>query len=356
MMPLAPFIILCIVSILGSLGNISIIAAVCLRKKLRVRGNLFIVNLAVADLIITGYIMPMGLVTSHRNQYPFNAKFCHFNAFISITACLLSMHSAMLVAVERYVHICKTHHYKKFFTNTRCVILVACSWIYCMFWACQGWTGWTTFKYTASLRQCLPLFPLSYSLCVTLFCIVIPVITMAFCYRKIYCMVQSSRDHVLISQEDGGGGEGGPRRKEQFKRIQWLPVLLSSLVISCITFWTPFCVTIILESVITVLDVMYPISFWLLLTNSFANSILYGVMNTNFYREYKAIISEAIYKLTKRNEHDSSACQRDLLGEDGLSSARTQTDGPRMSPTTGGYGGTTRQELGMRTVKAEMQE
>ena len=67
------YIILCAVSVVGTIGNVFIIGAVCLSRRLRVRGNVFIINLAVADLIITSYIMPIGLATA---QYQVRHALC----------------------------------------------------------------------------------------------------------------------------------------------------------------------------------------------------------------------------------------------------------------------------------------
>ena len=87
MLPLAPFILLCILTIFGCVGNLLIIAVVCLTRKLRVRANAFVLNLAAADLIITGYVMPVALVTSrHHEGAGDDGLQCDLNAFLLLTS------------------------------------------------------------------------------------------------------------------------------------------------------------------------------------------------------------------------------------------------------------------------------
>ena len=71
MMHLAPFVFLVFVAFLGTIGNLLVIGGVCIHKPLRTFGNAFVVNLAVADLIVTSYIMPMGLVASQFEDKPY---------------------------------------------------------------------------------------------------------------------------------------------------------------------------------------------------------------------------------------------------------------------------------------------
>ena len=115
-MQIVPFVILCVVAIFGTFGNVFIIGAVCLHRKLRVRGNIFVVNLAVADLVITSYIMPIGLATSQYKVNPFGDTLCKINAFLILVTCGASTQTMMMIAFERYFHICKTHLYKRVFT------------------------------------------------------------------------------------------------------------------------------------------------------------------------------------------------------------------------------------------------
>ena len=99
------------------------------------------------------------------------------------------LQSLMMIAVERYVHICWIHHYNKILRPGVCVALIIICWLYTIIWTCQGFTGftgWTTFKYQAVMYVCIFTSGanFSYNICLAVFGIVIPIIVLSFCYYK----------------------------------------------------------------------------------------------------------------------------------------------------------------------------
>ncbi len=66
-------------------------------------GHVFVVNLAIADLIITSYIMPVGLATSQFHENPFGSTMCNLNAFLIMTSCGVSTQTLMAISLERWV-------------------------------------------------------------------------------------------------------------------------------------------------------------------------------------------------------------------------------------------------------------
>lgn len=141
MMHLAPFILLCIVSIVGTVGNVFIIAAVCLRKKLRVRGNMFVVNLAVADLIVTGYVMPISFTALYLGYYPFAADVCCSNAVLTEVSCLASVLSSLVIFLERCISANGHQFHRQVFTQISVPVFVGFTWICGVLWVWKGW-GW----------------------------------------------------------------------------------------------------------------------------------------------------------------------------------------------------------------------
>lgn len=299
MLHLAAFVILCVVSVFGTIGNVFIIGAVCLQKTLRVRGSVFIINLAIADLIITSYIMPIGLATSQYRVNPFGETLCEINAFLILLTSGVSTQSLMMIAFERYFHICKVHWYRRIFTKHTTACLVAFTWVYSAIWTCQGWTGWTKYIYGEDVYVCIldGTVSLSYNLCLVIFGMLLPMVVLAFCYLNILWTVRSSQSNINKDKKLAREHPDDPtllavykQKKKKLQREQRLIWTLFAIVIIFVVFWTPSVIVLPLSGFWEEMPkVLYTISVWTALSNSSVNSIVYGAMNKNFRRGYVAL-------------------------------------------------------------------
>ena len=258
MFHIAVVVLLSIISGLGIIGNLFIIGSICLYKRLRVRGHAFIINLAIADLLIVAYIMPIGLVTSQYIINPFGDVMCEINAFIIMTSCGVSTQTLMLIALERYFHICKMHIYRKAFTPKLIGLYITIIWIYTAAWTCQGWTGWTEYVYGQHVFLCIFAAPvsISYDVLLSFFGMLLPMIVIAISYFKIFRTVVRSRRAITAHRkkaEDKNKGAGKdessrltrPEAEKQAAREYRLVITLFTIVIVFCACWLPACITII---------------------------------------------------------------------------------------------------------------
>ena len=198
MMHLSAFGILIVIAAVGTIGNLLIIGAVCIYKRLRVQSHVFIVNLAVADLLVTSYIMPVGLATSQFLKNPFGKTMCDLNAFLVMTSCGVSTQTLMAIALERYFHICRPWRYRKLFTRKLLVFYVIFIWFYTMLWTSQGYTTWTNYKYSDTMYICIfdGTQSISYNVCLATVGIIIPIMVVTICYVVIFRTVRGGRKAI----------------------------------------------------------------------------------------------------------------------------------------------------------------
>ena len=121
----------CVIFIVGSLGNIAVIGAVTVYHKLRVMANVFIVNLAVADLLITGVVSPLAIIGILTNGSIFRTSrvLCEIFVVTCTISCTTSVNSISLVAANRYVCICHRRLYIKVFNKKTIAFILASSWL-----------------------------------------------------------------------------------------------------------------------------------------------------------------------------------------------------------------------------------
>lgn len=101
-----------VTSVVSLVGNFLVILVVAYNKRLRTTTNFYIVNLAVADLLVTLSCYWVGTVADLTDGWILGAFFCKFNAFAQVTSLVASIMSLMLIACDRFfgiVYAMKAH-------------------------------------------------------------------------------------------------------------------------------------------------------------------------------------------------------------------------------------------------------
>ena len=248
-------VILSLIAGVGIIGNLVIIGAICIYKRLRVRSHAFIINLALADLIIVTYIMPLGIVTSRFEVNPFGDIMCQVNAFLIMTSCGVSTQTLMVIAIERYFHICKCQYHKKIFTSKLVGLYIVIMWIYTAAWTSQGWTGWTKYTYAPSVYVCIfdVSYRVAYSICLAVFGMILPMIVLVVCYYNIFRKVVKSRKAVTASPRTLTPENGvtsiltSPKTERQMARQYRLVLILFTSVIGFVVCWLPVSLILIIS-------------------------------------------------------------------------------------------------------------
>lgn len=109
-------------------GNVLVILAVRLTRKLRnVASNLFVMNLAIADLIV-GFTLAYHLAF-YMNKELGGYKFTCITRFVvAIVGCSSSMFSLIAIAVDRYIGVMHPLQYAQYVTQKNVVITILIVW------------------------------------------------------------------------------------------------------------------------------------------------------------------------------------------------------------------------------------
>ena len=298
-LPVPGVIVLSIICATGILGNLLIICAVVMTKSLRKLTNIFIVNLAVADLIITSFVMPISLATSRRaldmSVPGYNVTLCKAVVFFILTCMMVSTLSLTTIAVERYVHVCHNTFHRKRFTRPLYIGMIVLIWIFAVVVGVQGFTGWAKYTYIKRMFSCfyVPRDNPSFNLFLAAVCFFIPVPILVYCYGRIFWTVHMNRKPLNNSTPSNATTE--------------TRFLLTLLVIVCVYFvcWGFFgCMLLSISLLPELPSYVGPIGFWLSLTNSSMNGFIYGLMNTQFRTGYLMAVKGIVPCVSKKNTFD----------------------------------------------------
>ncbi|XP_065208965.1 5-hydroxytryptamine receptor 2C [Planococcus citri] len=114
----------------GGVGNILVCLAVCLDRRLQNVTNYFLLSLAVADLLVSLFVMPLGAIQGFLGYWPLGLFWCNVYVSCDVLACSCSIMHMCCISLDRYLGIrnpLKTRH--TYSTKRIVSIKIAIVWI-----------------------------------------------------------------------------------------------------------------------------------------------------------------------------------------------------------------------------------
>ncbi|XP_066533686.1 trace amine-associated receptor 13c-like [Hoplias malabaricus] len=109
-------------------GNLLIIISVCHFKQLHTPTNMLILSLAVSDLLVGVFVIPIVITWMIETCWIFSSFFCIYFIFTSYFIVSTSIYNVALIAVDRYFALSNPFLYTKAVSvSTMCFVLL-CNW------------------------------------------------------------------------------------------------------------------------------------------------------------------------------------------------------------------------------------
>ncbi|XP_035663484.1 melatonin receptor type 1A-like [Branchiostoma floridae] len=272
-----------LLTLFGVVGNLLVILVILQSRRLRTRPNLFIVNIAVSDLIFTALYGPVSAVSVARSGGLRDHAVCVVTGIVGLLSCYESVLSAVLIAVSRCVRITRSHRYDELFSRKRCVLFVSLSWVVAFLCISPLLAGFGKPGFNSILLTCdydtVESFPyiVSFMLPVAILCNVVIIVSYVLIYRK----VKASSTRV---------------RGKRTKQNKIPPMVLSQIKnMAAIYIAFNICVTPeVLVDIVTYetgdsLRVLNLVSRIVFTCNSCVNPIIYTAGNKEFRTELKTL-------------------------------------------------------------------
>nr|QGW08844.1 rhodopsin [Carcharhinus melanopterus] len=168
-------------------------------KKLRQPLNFILLNLAVADLFMVFGGFTVTLVTSMNGYFVFGSTGCNFEGFFATLGGEVALWSLVVLAIERYVVVCKPMSNFRF-GSQHAIMGVVFTWIMALACALPPLLGWS--RYIPEGLQCscgvdyyTPKPEINNeSFVIYMFVVhfMIPLIVIFFCYGRLVCTVKEA--------------------------------------------------------------------------------------------------------------------------------------------------------------------
>ncbi|XP_041128875.1 neuropeptide FF receptor 2-like [Polyodon spathula] len=286
------------------LGN-GVVCCIVLRSKhMRTVTNLFILNLAVSDLLVGIFCMPTTLLDNIITGWPFGSLVCKMSGMVQGISVSASVFTLVAIAVDRFR--CIVYPFKQKLSISTAILIIVVIWVLAisimtpsgvmlqvteeqnvrvllgegkktnpLYWCRENWPNQEMRKiYTTVLFANIYLAPLSLIVImyarigITLFKTSVPI-----------CGKAGNENRQIVS-------------KKKQRVIKMLLIIALLFILSWLPLWTLMMLSDyanLSEYKHRVINIyIYPFAHWLAFFNSSVNPIIYGYFNENFRRGFQA--------------------------------------------------------------------
>ncbi|NXL95127.1 HRH1 protein, partial [Alectura lathami] len=130
------------ISLITVVMNILVLYAVKIEKKLQTVGNLYIVSLSIADLIVGAAVMPLSIVyLLMDSKWTLGLTACLFWLSMDYVASTASIFSLFILCLDRYHSVQQPLKYLKYRTKMRASLMILGTWLLSSLWVIPilGW-------------------------------------------------------------------------------------------------------------------------------------------------------------------------------------------------------------------------
>ena len=121
-------IVLCFIVIMTVFGNILVLIAVYVNKKLQTTFNYYVVNLAITDFAVALTAMSFHTTDNVLGYWPFGEILCGVWIFFDYGMTFVSVFTLVLISVDRFWSVTWSVHYRHHHNKKKSFIAIVCSW------------------------------------------------------------------------------------------------------------------------------------------------------------------------------------------------------------------------------------
>ena len=269
-------------------GNCVTLLIMLLNRRRQTIPNMLVASLAVTDLCLGVFASaPLGPVVLVTSTWPFNDWTCQFEGYVCITLAAASIHTLVLMAVNRFFRIVKPSKYRRYFTKKKTMIMIVMSWLYSMCAPLPYFLSGKKMVFHPSKFFCYltinsGAFGAAFLVAVY---IGIPSSIIFYCYLRIFKTIRSHNNNLHLP---GNGINSVNVEEIKVTRTLFVIVVCFNLC------WAPVLLIDIVDTILgryTFPREAYVAYTFLANISSALNPLIYGVLNKNFRNDYIKVLS-----------------------------------------------------------------
>ncbi|KAK2824705.1 hypothetical protein Q5P01_021880 [Channa striata] len=237
------------IGITGMVGNFLVIYAFSRSRSLRSPANMFVINLAITDLLMCVTQTPTFFITSMHKRWIFGEKACELYAFCGALFGICSMITLTVIAVDRYFVITRPLTSIGVLSRKRAFLILVAAWVYSLCWSLPPFFGWSAYVPEGLMTSCtwdyMTFTPSvrAYTMLLFVFVFFLPLFIIIFCYVFIFRAIRTTNQ--AVGKVNGSvHGHGSSRDSvKSLHRLQneWKMAKIALIVILLyVISWSPY--------------------------------------------------------------------------------------------------------------------
>ncbi|XP_006837526.1 PREDICTED: neuropeptide FF receptor 1 [Chrysochloris asiatica] len=348
----AMFIVAYVLIFLLCLGGNALVCFIVLKNRhMRTVTNMFILNLAVSDLLVGIFCMPTTLVDNLITGWPFDNATCKMSGLVQGMSVSASVFTLVAIAVERFR--CIVHPFREKLTLRKALVTIVVIWALALLIMCPSAVTLTvtreerhfmvdTHHRSYPLYSCWEAWPDKgmrrlYTTVLFSHIYLAPLALIVVMYARIARKLFKAAGPARGGEEAAAEGGRASRRKARV-----VPMLVMVALFFTLS-WLPLWALLLLidygqlsETQLHLVTVYaFPFAHWLAFFNSSANPIIYGYFNENFRRGFQAAFRSQLCALQSGNHEEAYSerpsgllCRRVLVEVQASHSGLPSESGP----------------------------
>ena len=301
------------------LGNTAICYIIYRVRRLHCPSCLFLVNLAINDILVSIFLLPFSIASIIHNSNVVGKTGCDIIGFFQHATSTVSVLTLLSVSMDRYIAILIPLKYKGWVTQNKTVLCILGIWLYALVSACYPLIGWSRYQYTPGLWLCESNYHISVSFTyfklatmyflplVSIIIIYISILRVALRHsrqiaREVKALRQREMTSVLEPELSGQvsavviSGQYCVRKPHSALRADIKTALTLAAIVGVLFIsWTPYMVVNLwsFHSGLYAPELLQSIVSGLYYANGVINPYLYGYLNRSIKREFKTMWASA---------------------------------------------------------------
>lgn len=294
-------------------GNSLVVVVVLRNRGMRTRTNLFLCNLAVADLLCATIDMPFSLITVASGSWIFNDVVCKLNGFALPFLFVASIHTLMYMSIHKYLSLASP--FRRSLSTRSVVAMMAGAWLWAAVAGASTVSPLTDVVYKPGTTQCGPRYPsdaasLAHFFFVVVSCYAVPMLVVGVCNALTFAVIRGHGARMRLHST-----EEWRRIRAQQRRIA---VTLLLVVLSFAVAWTPWVVYAFYVIFASGHDVrppavVNPITYWCIYLNSVCNPVIYALRSEAFLEGYKQVLCAGSKSFVSESGSQRSTMSRNCV-------------------------------------------
>ncbi|KAM3867105.1 alpha-1A adrenergic receptor-like [Diretmus argenteus] len=297
-------------------GNILVILSVVCNRHLRTPTNYFIINLAIADLLLGTTVLPVSATLEILDYWVFGRIFCDIWAAVDVLCCTASIMSLCVISIDRYIGVSHPLQYPGIVTEKRALLAMLGVWVLSVVISIGPLLGWKQ-PPSPDDTECPITEEPFYALFSSLGSFYIPLVVILAMYCRVYIVAKRTTKNLeagvmrermtsgeltlrihkgsQVHEEPGSSGTGKGRAHQarssltvkllKFSREKKAAKTLGVVVGMFTLCWLPFFLALPIGSFNVNLrapETLFKVIFWLGYFNSCLNPIIYPCYSREF--------------------------------------------------------------------------